>query len=110
LAKKIVDDLRPGLTLLILHPAQDTPELRALASDWRCRVANYEACMSEELRDHVRESGVQLIGYRPLSELIRSIVYCMCQTEPGQLYSWDGLEGAAAGYPLGAKPPSQQPL
>ena len=71
-AKKIIDDLRPGLTVLILHPAQDTPELQALAPDWRCRVANYEACMSAELRDYVRQSGVQLIGYRPLRELMRS--------------------------------------
>ncbi|HET9221720.1 MAG TPA: polysaccharide deacetylase family protein [Roseiflexaceae bacterium] len=72
IAKKIVDELRPGLTVLILHPAQDTPELRAIAPDWRGRVANYQACLSEELRDYVRQSGVQLIGYRPLRELVRS--------------------------------------
>jgi hypothetical protein len=71
-AKKIIDDLRPGLTVLILHPAQDTPELRALAPDWRSRVANYEACLSTELRDYVRQSGVQVIGYRPLRELMRA--------------------------------------
>jgi hypothetical protein len=72
IAKKVIDDLQPGLTVLILHPAQDTPELRAIAPDWRSRVANYQACLSEELRDYVRESGVQLIGYRPLRELVRS--------------------------------------
>jgi predicted glycoside hydrolase/deacetylase ChbG (UPF0249 family) len=71
-AKKAIDDLCPGLTVMILHPAQDTPELRAIAPDWRSRVANYQACLSEELRDYVRESGVQLIGYRPLRELVRS--------------------------------------
>jgi YdjC-like protein len=72
IAKKIVNGLRPGLTVLLLHPAQDTPELRALAPDWRSRVANYQACLSAELRDYVRQSGVQLIGYRPLRELVRS--------------------------------------
>jgi chitin disaccharide deacetylase len=72
IAKKVIDGLRPGLTVLLLHPAQDTPELRAIAPDWRSRVANYQACLSEELRDYVRESGVQLIGYRPLRELVRS--------------------------------------
>ncbi len=71
-AKRIVDGLRPGLTLLILHPARDTPELRALAPDWRSRVANYEACLSRELREHVRRSGVQVIGYRPLREALRA--------------------------------------
>jgi predicted glycoside hydrolase/deacetylase ChbG (UPF0249 family) len=70
--KRIVDGLRPGLTVLILHPAQDTPELRAIAPDWRCRVANYQACMNSELRDYVRQSGVRLIGYRPLRDALRS--------------------------------------
>ena len=71
-AKQIIDDLRPGLTELIFHPAHDTPELRALAPDWRSRVANYEVGLSTELRDYMRQSGVQLIGYRPLRELIRA--------------------------------------
>ncbi|OWY61805.1 hypothetical protein B7486_61815, partial [cyanobacterium TDX16] len=31
-------DLRPGVTELYVHPAQDTPELRALAPDWTSRV------------------------------------------------------------------------
>jgi len=70
-AKRIIDQLQPGLTLLILHPAQDTPELRAIAPDWRSRVANYQACLSSELRDYVQQSGVQVIGYRPLREALR---------------------------------------
>jgi chitin disaccharide deacetylase len=70
-AKRIVDGLQPGLTVLLLHPAQDTPELRAASPAWRSRVANYQACMSSELRDYVRQSGVQVIGYRPLREVLR---------------------------------------
>jgi predicted glycoside hydrolase/deacetylase ChbG (UPF0249 family) len=71
-AKQIIDELRPGLSVLILHPAQDTPELRAIAPDWRSRVANYEACLSRELRDYVHRSGVQVIGYRPIRDLLRA--------------------------------------
>ena len=71
-ATKLIDGLRPGLTMLLLHPAQDTPELRALAPDWPSRVANYSVMLSSELRDHVRRSGVQVIGYRPLRELMRA--------------------------------------
>jgi predicted glycoside hydrolase/deacetylase ChbG (UPF0249 family) len=73
-AKKLIDELRPGLTVLLLHPAHDTPELRAMAPDWPSRVANYQAFMSHELRDYVRQSGVQVIGYRPLRDLIRASV------------------------------------
>jgi hypothetical protein len=72
-ARRIFDNLQPGLTVLLLHPALDTPELRAMTPDWRCRVANYAACMSRELRDYVRQSGIQVIGYRPLRELMRAL-------------------------------------
>jgi predicted glycoside hydrolase/deacetylase ChbG (UPF0249 family) len=72
IAKQMIDELQPGLTLMILHPSLDTPELRAMAPDWRSRVANYEALRSTEVRDHVRRSGVQIISYRPLRDLMRS--------------------------------------
>jgi predicted glycoside hydrolase/deacetylase ChbG (UPF0249 family) len=72
LAKQAFDRLPPGLTHFIIHPAQDTPELRAIAPDWPSRVADYQAFTSEELRDAVRDSGVQVIGYRALRDLMRS--------------------------------------
>ncbi|HMA37275.1 MAG TPA: polysaccharide deacetylase family protein [Chloroflexia bacterium] len=71
-AKRIIDGLPPGLSVLLLHPAQDTPELRALAPDWPSRVANAAAGRSLELRAYVRQAGVQVIGYRPLRELLRA--------------------------------------
>ena len=71
IAKTIFDSLPPGLTHFILHPALDTPELRAIAPDWRSRVADYQAFMSEELRDYVRDTGIHVIGYRALRSLIR---------------------------------------
>jgi predicted glycoside hydrolase/deacetylase ChbG (UPF0249 family) len=71
--KRIIDNLQPGLTYLILHPGLDTPELRAGASDWRSRVANYEAFSNPELGDYLRQAGIQVIGYRILRELLRNI-------------------------------------
>jgi predicted glycoside hydrolase/deacetylase ChbG (UPF0249 family) len=70
-AKAVFDSLPPGLTHFLIHPAQDTPELRAIAADWPSRVADYETFMSDELRDYVRNSGVHVIGYRALRELVR---------------------------------------
>lgn len=70
--KALVDALQPGLTYLVLHPAVDTPELRACAPDWPSRVANYEALSSLEVRDYIRQVGVQVIGYRPLRDLVRT--------------------------------------
>lgn len=76
LAKETFDSLLPGLTQFIIHPARDTPELRAITPDWRGRVADYRAFTSKELRDYVRGSGVQVIGYRVLRELMRSNAVC----------------------------------
>jgi hypothetical protein len=71
LAKKAFDSLKPGLTHFIIHPAQDTPELRAITSDWRSRVGDYRVFMSEELRDYVKDAGIHVIGYRALRSLMR---------------------------------------
>jgi hypothetical protein len=72
-AKRAFDGLPVGLTHFFIHPAKDTPELRALADTWPACVADYQAFMSEELRDYVRQSGVQVIGYRALRDLVRKI-------------------------------------
>lgn len=73
LAKQQLDTLPPGLTHFIIHPATDTPELRAITRSWRSRVADYETFRSDQLRDCVRDSGVQVIGYRMLRDLMRAI-------------------------------------
>jgi len=71
-AKAMFDTLPPGITHFVLHPAADTPELRAIATgDWPSRVGDHRTFMSEELRKYVRQSGVQVIGYRPLRDLMR---------------------------------------
>jgi chitin disaccharide deacetylase len=71
-AKALFDTLPAGLSCVILHPAHDTPELRALTpGDWRARVADYAAFTSAELRAYVRDSGVQVIGWRVLRDAVR---------------------------------------
>jgi hypothetical protein len=70
-ARQAFDALPPGLTHFIIHPVLDSPELRAIAPDWPGRVADYRAFTDDALRDCVRNSGVQVIGYRALRELMR---------------------------------------
>jgi chitin disaccharide deacetylase len=72
LAKKLLDETPAGITHFIFHPSIDTPELRAIAPDWRARVANYEAFMSQEMKDYLKNSSIQVIGYRSLRESLRS--------------------------------------
>lgn len=71
-AKRAFDRLKPGVTHFIIHPAVDTPELRAIAPDWRCRVGDYQAFSSEALRRRIRDAGVHVIGYRTLRGLLSS--------------------------------------
>ncbi len=71
-AKAALESAPPGLTHFIIHPSKDTPELRAITPDWPSRVADYQAFSSPELRDYVKNSGIQVIGYRPIRELMRS--------------------------------------
>jgi predicted glycoside hydrolase/deacetylase ChbG (UPF0249 family) len=65
--------LPSGLTELALHPAIDTPELRAITPEWSSRVADYELAVSNgDLEQMVGEAGVTLLGYRPLRDAMRS--------------------------------------
>ncbi len=70
-AKERLARLPAGLSYFILHPAADTPEIRALAPDYQSRVADYQAFLSPALRDFVRDQGIHVIGYRALRDLWR---------------------------------------
>ncbi|MBV8161660.1 MAG: polysaccharide deacetylase family protein [Acidimicrobiia bacterium] len=68
---RLFEELPAGLTYLITHPARDTPELRAVASDWCQRVGDYTTFADDELAARITRAGVQMIGWRPLRELVR---------------------------------------
>ena len=71
-AKKILSELPVGISHFILHPSIDTPELRAICPDWQARVANYNAFMSDELKDFIKNSEIKLIGYRQIRDAMRN--------------------------------------
>jgi predicted glycoside hydrolase/deacetylase ChbG (UPF0249 family) len=69
--KAALAGLEPGLTHFIVHPARDTPELRAITpADWPSRAADHQTFLREELREIIRELGLQVIGYRALQALM----------------------------------------
>lgn len=68
--KYALDALPAGVTHFIIHPSADTPELRAITPDWPCRVADYLAFQDERLRQHIQSTGLQVIGYRALQNLM----------------------------------------
>ena len=68
----LVNGLEPGITEVTFHPAVDTPELRAIATDWKVRVADHVLLVADRGLDQmVAQAGVTLIGYRPLRDAMR---------------------------------------
>jgi predicted glycoside hydrolase/deacetylase ChbG (UPF0249 family) len=70
--ERVLGDLRPGVTEIFIHPAVDTPELRAFAPDWESRVDDHALATEPGLRERLDAAGVTLIGYEPLRELQRA--------------------------------------
>jgi hypothetical protein len=68
--KKMLADLKPGITHFIIHPAKDTSELRGITPDWRCRVGDYLNFLNPDLGKYIRDTGIQVIGYRKLKEIM----------------------------------------
>jgi len=71
-AKKALSELPPGITHFIIHPAVDTPELRAIAPDWKSRVADFRTFMDNDLQKYISQLGLHVIGYQSLKDQIRS--------------------------------------
>ncbi len=69
--KEALDALPAGVTHFLYHPNRPGDEIEAITPRWRYREADYRAGLSEALRDHVAASGLRLIGYRRLRDLIR---------------------------------------
>jgi predicted glycoside hydrolase/deacetylase ChbG (UPF0249 family) len=70
---EFIASLEPGVTELTLHPAVDTPELRAITDDWESRVADHMLLVDDRGFDHLLDdAGVVRIGYRPLRDAMRS--------------------------------------
>ena len=55
-----------------MHPAVDTPELRAIGDTWSGRVDDLDLVLSSETRSLLERAGVTLVGYRELRDAQRA--------------------------------------
>ncbi len=61
------------MTEAYLHPAVDSPELEAMATDWEAASTTTGFLVHDpDLREALDDAGVTLIGYRPLRDLMRA--------------------------------------
>ncbi len=70
--KAALDSVEPGITYFILHPAVDTPELRAITPNWQARVGDYEAFTSDAMQRYLKESNLHVIQFRALRDAMRA--------------------------------------
>jgi hypothetical protein len=71
--EKVLFDLRPGITEVYVHPAADTPELRAGVPTWAERVDDHHLVTHDSaFRSSIERAGVKLIGYRELRDFQRA--------------------------------------
>jgi len=64
--------LAPGVTEITLHPAEDSPELRAATGDWAARTAELALLVDDPaVAAAIDASGARRIGYRPLRDAMR---------------------------------------
>lgn len=67
----MLDSLPPGVSYFIIHPQHDTPEARAMGSDYTSRAADHAAFMDERVRAHIEATGLQVIGMHDLMNMVR---------------------------------------
>jgi hypothetical protein len=66
-------DLEPGVTEIVVEPAVDTPELRAICDNWGRRVDHRDlACGNSEMRADLDRGHVRLINWREVREAQRA--------------------------------------
>jgi hypothetical protein len=69
---QLLSDMPPGVTELVLRPARDTAELRAVMPDWPARVQDHDiATASQQVRALATRAGVSFTSYRSLRDLQR---------------------------------------
>jgi predicted glycoside hydrolase/deacetylase ChbG (UPF0249 family) len=61
---KVLRELPPGLTMMIIHPAVLDPELKAMTNSSADRDNDYRIFMDATTRQVIREAGIKLVGWR----------------------------------------------
>jgi predicted glycoside hydrolase/deacetylase ChbG (UPF0249 family) len=60
--------LRPGITILYVHPCVDTPELRAVTPAAQMRVWELNVLADPDVRRLIEDQGIQVVSWRDLTK------------------------------------------
>ncbi len=65
----LLRNLKPGVTMLIVHLGMDDPELRAVTNSWQQRHADFLSFTDPETEALIRELGIKLTTWREMSKV-----------------------------------------
>jgi predicted glycoside hydrolase/deacetylase ChbG (UPF0249 family) len=65
------DQAQPGIAHMRLHPSMPGFDVEAITDSAPRRIADYQAFLRPELKEHIVARGIHVIGYRCLRDLIR---------------------------------------
>ncbi len=68
----VIQNLKPGVSQIIIHPAAESPEIEAISGSWRQRNADFRIFTNPAMKQFIDEQGVQLVGWRQLYNLWKS--------------------------------------
>jgi predicted glycoside hydrolase/deacetylase ChbG (UPF0249 family) len=70
--KRVLRELKPGVTELYIHPALPTEEMQHIAGSWKDRAEEFRLFTTDaEIRGILKEQDVKLIGWRAIRDLQR---------------------------------------
>lgn len=70
--KRMLRELKPGVTELYIHPALPTEEMQHIAGSWKDRAEEFRLFTTDaEVRRILKEQDVKLIGWRVIRDLQR---------------------------------------
>ncbi len=61
-----LENLEPGITYLIIHPALESETMRTITDSWQQRYWEYKVFMEDETRDKIDELDIKLVSWRKL--------------------------------------------
>ena len=71
--ERVIFDLRPGVTEVYVHPAVDSPELRAVSDGWAARVDDHALVTTDTaFAAMVHRAGAHRMGWRPIRDAMRA--------------------------------------
>ncbi|MDH3652013.1 MAG: polysaccharide deacetylase family protein [Saprospiraceae bacterium] len=74
--EKVLRSLQPGLSIVIIHAALDSPEMQAITvdhPDWGAawRQAEYDFFISDDCKKIIQEEGIHLVTWREVGQLTK---------------------------------------